>query len=273
MAQEISNWIGQVIGENISSNLAESLHDGIVLCRLMEKIANKKIRYNAKSKMSFVMMENINAFTMECKSYGVDNTELFQTSDLFEKRNMKAVEKSLFALARIASNNPSYTGPKLGPKMSSENKRNFSEEQIKEERNRNISLQYGTNEIKIDNVVTDVFKNSSNKLTVSAKFIDESKLSPALEKNEKGLCSLCPTKLGMKINYTDVLALKQYINPDGTIIDRKYLDLCKQAYKHLTLSIRKSHLAGLLPNHHPTYADKIKDNSDEWHQYPIHFLQ
>ena len=39
-----------------------------------------------------------------------------------------------------------YTGPVMGPKMAEENKRNFSEEQIRQGRDAQISLQYGSNQ-------------------------------------------------------------------------------------------------------------------------------
>ena len=38
-----------------------------------------------------------------------------------------------------------YTGPQIGPKMSTENKRNFSEEQIKQGRDGQVGLQAGSN--------------------------------------------------------------------------------------------------------------------------------
>ncbi len=38
-----------------------------------------------------------------------------------------------------------YVGPKIGPKMASENKRNFSEEEIRRMRDGQIGLQAGQN--------------------------------------------------------------------------------------------------------------------------------
>ena len=45
-------------------------------------------------------MENLAAFQKGMRAYGVPEDELFQPVDLFEARNVKAVVKSLAALAR-----------------------------------------------------------------------------------------------------------------------------------------------------------------------------
>ncbi len=57
-------------------------------------------------------------------------TELFQTVDLFEKKNIAQVTMSLFALGRQAQRH-NFQGPVLGPKLAEENKREFSEEQLR----------------------------------------------------------------------------------------------------------------------------------------------
>merc|ERR1712117_546093 len=62
---------------------------------------------------------------------GVGDEEIFQTPDLFEARNIPQVTLCLYALGRTTQKHPEYTGPQIGPKMSTENKRNFTEEQIK----------------------------------------------------------------------------------------------------------------------------------------------
>ncbi|VEL34653.1 unnamed protein product [Protopolystoma xenopodis] len=89
-------------------------------------------------------MENINAFQDAIKKYGVPTTDIFQTVDLFEKKDIAQVTQCLFALGRTCQTHSDYTGPGLGPKLAVENKREFTEEQIKEGQNV-ISLQYGTN--------------------------------------------------------------------------------------------------------------------------------
>jgi hypothetical protein len=51
----------------------------------------------------------------------------------------------LFSLGRTTQKHPEYKGPMIGPKMATENKRNFTEEQIMQGRNSQIGLQAGSN--------------------------------------------------------------------------------------------------------------------------------
>ena len=69
--------------------------------------------------------------------------EIFQTADLFERRNIRQVTLCILALARVTQLHPEYNGPHLGPKMATENQRNFSEEQTRRMRDAQIGLQAG----------------------------------------------------------------------------------------------------------------------------------
>ena len=79
------------------------------------------------------------------KAYGVSDDEVFQTPDLFEARNIPQVTLCLYALGRTTQKHAEYNGPQIGPKMSTENKRNFTEEQIKQGRDGQVGLQAGSN--------------------------------------------------------------------------------------------------------------------------------
>ena len=68
------------------------------------------------------------AFLAAIKKYGVPDEEVFQTPDLFEGRNIAQVTLTLYSLARITQKHPDYKGPQMGPKMATENKRNFTGE-------------------------------------------------------------------------------------------------------------------------------------------------
>ena len=92
-----------------------------------------------------MLMENVQAFLAAAKRYGVPEEEVFQTPDLFEARNIPQVVLCLFSLGRVTQMHPEYSGPQIGPKMSTKNERNFSEEQIRQGRDATIGLQAGTN--------------------------------------------------------------------------------------------------------------------------------
>ena len=51
----------------------------------------------------FALMENLAAFQKAIKTFGVPEEEIFQTVDLFEARNVKAVVKCLLSLGRTVS--------------------------------------------------------------------------------------------------------------------------------------------------------------------------
>ena len=52
---------------------------------------------------AFALRENISAFQKAAMSYGVPDNELFQTVDLFEKKNIPQVTLSIHALGRYVS--------------------------------------------------------------------------------------------------------------------------------------------------------------------------
>ncbi|CAF0852320.1 unnamed protein product [Didymodactylos carnosus] len=63
-------------------------------------------------------------------AYGVLSSDLFQTVDLFEKRNIPQVTLAVHALGRAAQKK-GFKGPVLGVKESEANQRDFSEEQLR----------------------------------------------------------------------------------------------------------------------------------------------
>lgn len=110
----------------------------------MNKIVPGSVKRINKKGGNFALMENIAAFQKGLKAYGVPEEEVFQTADLFEARNVKAVSKSLFAFGRTCLNK-GYAGPTLGPKMSEKHSKEWSEDQLREGRQGTIGLQAGSN--------------------------------------------------------------------------------------------------------------------------------
>jgi len=123
----------------------EVLKDGVVLCKMMNKIEEGAIKKFKQKGPAFLLMENVQSFLAAIKKYGVPDEEVFQTPDLFEARNIPQVTLCLYALARTTQKHPEYTGPQMGPKMATENKREFTEEQIRMGRDGQVGLQAGSN--------------------------------------------------------------------------------------------------------------------------------
>jgi len=144
---EILDWIEAVTGEKIPRDqpFEKVLKDGVILCNMMNKLIPGVVKRINKKGSNFQLMENHAAFQKGMKKFGVPEDEIFQTVDLFEARNVKQVVLSLGALARIASNNPDYTGPKMGPKMAEGDKKEWTEEELRAGRQGTIGLQMGSN--------------------------------------------------------------------------------------------------------------------------------
>ncbi|CAF1160665.1 unnamed protein product [Rotaria magnacalcarata] len=129
--REAQEWIEAVIGEKFPSEPYEdALKDGVILCKLMNKLQPGAIQKYATSGGAFKLRENISIFQNAARAYGLGDAELFQTIDLFEKRNIPQVTQCVFALGRNAQKKK-FNGPILGPKMSDTNVREFTEEQLR----------------------------------------------------------------------------------------------------------------------------------------------
>lgn len=93
-----------VLGEKVPSGQYEDiLRDGQVLCRLANKLTAGAVKKIQERGTNFQLMENVQRFQAAIKKYGVPEEEIFQTADLFERRNIPQVTLCLYSLARIVS--------------------------------------------------------------------------------------------------------------------------------------------------------------------------
>lgn len=63
---------------------------------------------------TFKLMENVQNFQKALREYGVPDIDVFQTVDLFEKKDIGGVTNTFFALGRAVWKDPNWNGPKLG---------------------------------------------------------------------------------------------------------------------------------------------------------------
>lgn len=138
---EIFNWF-RALGLPVPQGqgkvvFQEHLADGTLLCNLANKIepgSITKIHDIANIKIlgfkSMKSQENIAFFLNWAKSYGVNEAQLFQTPALFESTNLPSVQKALFALGGQCQKK-GFQGPVVGVKIAKENKREFTDEQLK----------------------------------------------------------------------------------------------------------------------------------------------
>jgi len=143
--QEVLEWIFAVLGEKVpAGNYEDILRDGIVLCKLANKLTPGCIKKIQERGTNFQLMENVQRFQAAIKKYGVPEEEIFQTADLFERRNIPQVTVCLYSLGRITQKHPEFTGPGLGPKMADKNERTFTEAQLRAHEGE-LNLQMGFN--------------------------------------------------------------------------------------------------------------------------------
>jgi len=145
-AHEVLVWIREVTGDDIPTSgdmdtLYETLKDGTLLCKLVNELKPGSVKRVNTSTMAFKCMENINNFLAAATTLGVPTQEQFQTVDLWERQNLNSVVICLQSLGRKGGN---FGKPSIGPKESSKNVRQFTDEQLKQG-DAIISLQYGSN--------------------------------------------------------------------------------------------------------------------------------
>jgi len=145
--KQAREWIESILGEKFPASLPyeDVLQDGVILCNVMNKLKPGSIaKVNPSGGGQFKMMENINNFQKAIEEYGVPKIDVFQTCDLWEKKDIATVTTCLFALGRTSYKHPEWNGPWLGPRPSEENIREFSEETLQQGKSV-IGLQAGQN--------------------------------------------------------------------------------------------------------------------------------
>ncbi|XP_063613437.1 muscle-specific protein 20-like [Penaeus indicus] len=143
---EVMAWVEAVLGEKLPpGNFEDVFRDGVILCNLINKLQPNSVKKIQTSGGSFKLMENIQRFQEAVKKYGVPHEEIFQTADLFERRNIPQVVLCIYSLGRQTQKHPEYQGPTLGPKMAEEQKRDWDEDQQRMMRDGQIGLQMGYN--------------------------------------------------------------------------------------------------------------------------------
>ncbi|GAU88027.1 hypothetical protein RvY_00799 [Ramazzottius varieornatus] len=128
--QHALQWIFQILGEPVPQGAFEDiLQDGDVLCRFMQKIRPDLMPKYKKYEMAAKQRENVAMFSKCCEQMGVRDTDLFQTIDLFERKDPVAVANCISRLGSILQKQRPDL-PTHGPKLAEGQAREFSTEQL-----------------------------------------------------------------------------------------------------------------------------------------------
>ncbi|XP_053702134.1 transgelin-like isoform X1 [Synchiropus splendidus] len=155
LEERLVEWIMAQCGAKVTrpatgrASFQEWLKDGCVLCHLINSLhgEHKPVAGIKSSGMAFKQMEQIVLFLNAAEKYGVIKMDLFQSVDLYEGRDLAAVQRTLMALGSLAVTKQDgfYRGDlNWFHRKAQENRREFSDEQLNEGRNV-IGLQMGTN--------------------------------------------------------------------------------------------------------------------------------
>lgn len=139
-AQELVSQLGPV---STTTDFQTPLKNGVILCHLINIIKPGSVEKINTSAIDFKQMENIGNFLAGCENIGIPKVDLFQTVDLYEASNIPQVVNGIFAFGRKAQK-IGYKGPRLGPEEATENKRQFTDEQLRAGQEV-IGLQAGSN--------------------------------------------------------------------------------------------------------------------------------
>nr|XP_046266656.1 transgelin-like [Scatophagus argus] len=155
LEERLVEWIIAQCGSGVGrpepgkTGIQNWLKDGCVLCELINSLygSKKPIKTIKHSDMAFKQMEQISMFLKAAENYGVIKTDIFQTVDLFESKDLAAVQRTLMALGSLAvtKDDGCYKGdPNWFHRKAQENRRDFTDEQLSEGKSV-IGLQMGTN--------------------------------------------------------------------------------------------------------------------------------
>lgn len=128
---EVIEWIESVTGRSLNGSLAEGLHDGSVVCELINLIFPGSVGKVSTQKMAFFQRENISNYLEGCKKAGMNLVDLFDTQDLYDNKNIVNVINHFYSFSSFArSHSRTFNGPFIGVKLADANKREFTEEQL-----------------------------------------------------------------------------------------------------------------------------------------------
>eukprot|EP01102_Stenamoeba_stenopodia_P007925 TRINITY_DN2236_c0_g1_i4.p1 TRINITY_DN2236_c0_g1~~TRINITY_DN2236_c0_g1_i4.p1 ORF type:complete len:509 (-),score=137.76 TRINITY_DN2236_c0_g1_i4:70-1596(-) len=101
--EEALDWVEAMTGDKCD-DIYESLKSGVTLCRLINAIRPNAIaKIDTRNSLRFgpaVSRENIKIYLDRCVMLGIPKSELFNISDLYDKKDLAAVVRNILALKR-----------------------------------------------------------------------------------------------------------------------------------------------------------------------------
>jgi hypothetical protein len=98
--KEAQEWIELMIGEKFPDTFEASLRNGIILCKLMNRLSPGIIQKISISGGDYKMMDNISQFQRAAQHWGVPEVDLFNANDLYDQKNIALVTQTICAIGR-----------------------------------------------------------------------------------------------------------------------------------------------------------------------------
>ncbi|XP_064603682.1 large ribosomal subunit protein mL66-like [Liolophura sinensis] len=112
--------------------------------------------------------------------------------------------------------------------------------------------------------------HDGNTITVEGKYVKSDRTGRLLhlEHQIPGTCPLCD----IKVEYTDVLILSQFVGPDGNLLPAHVTGLCRKKEYQMRRMIHQAYSAGLLPKPHGgEHGEDDVLPQHKWKQYNVYF--
>jgi hypothetical protein len=119
-------------GEVSPTTVQDYLKTGVVLCQAINTIKPGSVPNVNKAGMAFKERENIANYLSACTALGCRSTDSFMTQDLYDGGNLGVVVDNIHVLGALSRKVTTFHGPYIGVKLADENRRQFTEEQLKQ---------------------------------------------------------------------------------------------------------------------------------------------
>lgn len=103
-------WIEEITQEPFTESFGPQLKDGTTLCKLANGIKPGTIKKINSSKLAFKQMENVTFFLKACRKFGVPESSLFETVDLYELKDLGLVLQCIFGLGETVRGKADFPG-------------------------------------------------------------------------------------------------------------------------------------------------------------------
>ncbi|KAI7850692.1 kinase-like domain-containing protein [Circinella umbellata] len=106
--QKATNFLNTILIDDDDHNtcievdhLHDELKDGVLLCNLVNKLRPGTIKHVGQRDLSFIKMDNITRFLQGARQLGLNDSQLFETIDLFEAKDIPAVIHTILVIAQM----------------------------------------------------------------------------------------------------------------------------------------------------------------------------